>query len=492
MDVELRFLGRDKKLRPRGQFTYCVLPYIEGQRYTFGHSYEDCRDGGEFFFLFRIRAFGAMVTSARFQISCRHGHYWIKRLSNGQDYAIFLNKTEVCDTTDGKKITLGDMLVLREDGTYPPPPWWKVLKWKVFSNQERKYSPENYQYKNVFRFQERCVTFTIPDPSRNHVFQMTKYFPRDKTESYPALENMLILSKIFSHMGLLTLKICRLVSSLWESEAVPWLKSRSQIRFGFYPYNEPAQHSARLFLYRHEMLHLAHPNWHVDCFVEETNVMFDKFRDDLDKVLENCHPIRRLSCDFRHINNELLIKVLNRVAGSLEELEVCFHSSDNAREDITEFLQLVEFPLLRRLEIDMSPNVSLTIKPIWYEKLAGSLIRLSGKVSTLYLKSFIAPLNTQFLREIMSNREYPRLREVRIGKIDSDGMEILRGLRANLVRLEIKWFSDECEIRQVEEVVQRQRESLEFLYLEVPPDWGVVPVGEMPYLKRKDILFRQL
>ncbi|OXA49533.1 uncharacterized protein LOC118436871 [Folsomia candida] len=492
MDVELSFLGWYSKLKTRGQLVYCVLPYIEGQQYTFGHSYEGCVDGEEFLFLFRIQSFEEVVSSARFQISCRHGNYWIKRLSTGQDYAIFLNKTEVCDSTDGMKMTLGDMLVIEDTcgGPDPPPPWWKFSRWKVFSKGNKKRS---YQYKNSWRFQERTI-YTPFDPSGDHALEMIEYFPRDTTESYLALDNTLILSKIFSHLGLSTLKNCRLVSSLWESEAVPWLKSRSEIRFKLYPYSELTNSPPRLFLYRHEMLPFAHPNWHVECFDDGKNLTFPKLSHDLDQILENCHVIRRLSCvHYPSMNNVLLIGLLNRLAGSLEELAICFETCENVGEDITELFQVIEFPLLKRFEIDMGPNVVSTIRPEWYESLTGSMIRLSRRVSAMYLKSESAPMNANFLREIVSNREsYPRLREVRVRKIDRDGMEVLRGLRAGLVRLEINWFSDECEIRQVEGVVQGQRNSLEFLRLEVPPGWGVVPVGEMPYLKRKQILFREV
>lgn len=119
----------------------------------------------------------------------------------------------------------------------------------------------------------------------------------------------------------------------------------------------------------------------------------------------------------------------------------------------------------------MDPNGSSTIRPALYEKLTRSLIKLSDKVSALYLKSCNAPMNTYFLREIVSNMEsYLRLREVRIKKINWDGMEVLNRLRPGLVSFEINWFIDECKIRQVEKVVQRQRNSLEFLYLEVTAD----------------------
>ncbi|OXA49535.1 uncharacterized protein LOC110854739 isoform X2 [Folsomia candida] len=468
------------------QFVHCVLPYIEDQRYTFGHSYKGCEGGEEFICLSRIRWVGNLdVTSARFQISCHHGNYWIRRVSSTQDYAIFLNQTEVCYTM---RMTPGDMFTLGETCVepYPPPPWWKFSLWNVFSTEQRNNSPQNYLHKNVFRFQARSISTTF-DTS---LFPRIEYFPPDTTEPYGALENTLILSKIFSFLALPTLKNCRLVSSLWESEAVSWMKARSEIRFKFYTYREPAQNRPKLFLYRHEMLHFANPNWHVDCRIEEEDEMFRKLSDDLDKVLENCHVIRRLNCDYRpNIDNVLLIRLLNHVAGSLEELSVCFQDCQNARKDIAELFELVEFPRLKRFEIDMGPNGSSPIRPACYKNLTCSLIKLSSKVSTLYVKSNNAPMNTHFLREIVSNREYPRLMEALIKKIDWDGMEVLRGLKASLVRLEINGFSEECEIRQVEEVVQRQRESLEFLYLEVPPDWEVVPVGEMPFLKRKDILF---
>ncbi|XP_035711230.1 uncharacterized protein LOC118436751 [Folsomia candida] len=499
MDVGLRFLGRNSEFKTHAQFVFCVLPYIEGHRYTFGHSFQGCEGGEEFLFLFRFRWGQCLekVTSARFQIYCRHGNFWVKRVSNVPDYSIFLNETEVCDNPDGMRMTLGDLFVLAEtcDGPYPPPPWWKFSRWKGFSKEndnQKRNSPRYYQHKNVFRFQARRILLTV-DPFENVAFPNISYFPRDTSESYPALENTLILSKIFSHLGLSTLKNCRLVSSIWSSEAVPWLKSRSEIRFKFYTYREPAQNRPKLFLYRHEMLHFANPNWHVECFVDETNVMFDKLSYDLGKVLENCHVIRRLSCVYRPtIDNVLLIRLLNHVAGFIEELAVCFENCGNAEDDITEFFQLIEFPLLKRFEFDMGNNVLSTIRPAWYENLTGSLIKLSSRVSVLYLKSKNAAMNTHFLREILTNREFPRLRDVRVRKIDSDGLEILMGLRAGLVRLEINWFSNDCETRQVEEVVQRQRNSLEFLYLEVPPDWGVVPVGEMPYLRRKVILFRKV
>ncbi|OXA37863.1 uncharacterized protein LOC118433409 [Folsomia candida] len=356
-----------------------------------------------------------------------------------------------------------------------------------------KKRPDDFQNTFDFRFQPRSDPITS-DPPDNYASDsaILAYFPRDTAESYIALENTLILSKIFSHLGLSTLKICRLVSSLWESEAVPWLKSRSEIRFQFYAYREPAM-SMKFFFYTSEMLPFAHPNWHMDRLNTGDTATLSKLGDDLDRILKNCHPmIRRLSCVYCHtINNALLAKLLNRFAASLEELSVWFDDCENAEEDITEFFNLIDFPLLKRFEIDMGCSVLSTINPAWYVNLTRSLIKLSSRVSALYLKSNSAPLNTYCLREIFSNREYPRLREVRIKKIDSDGMEVLRGLRAGLVRLEINGFSDECEIRQVEEVVQRQRESLEFLRLEVPPDWGVVPVGEMPLLKRKEIFFKQ-
>ncbi|OXA49532.1 uncharacterized protein LOC118436834 [Folsomia candida] len=498
MDIELRFLGHRHKFNTRDQFIYCVLPYIEGQRYTFDHSYEGCGDGEEFLLLLRVRWFGKeKVSSARFQISCRHGNHWIKRVSDAKNYAIFLNEKDVCDTPDGMKISSGDIFVLAENvfqEYYPPPRWWKP-KWKVFSKGivQRKNCPEDFQYTFVFCFQPRSIPTTL-DPNAS---QKIEYYPPDTSESYLALENTLILSKIFSYLALPTLKNCRLVSSFWESEAVPWLKSRSEIRFQFHVYRGPVK-SMKFFLYRNEMLPFAHPNWHVDRLNTGDTATFSKLGDDLDRLLTNCDPmIRRLSCVYCHtINTALLARLLNRVAGSLEELCVLFDNCENAGEDITEFFELIEFPLLKKFEIDMGDSVLPSIRHEWYVNLTPSLIKLSSKVSSLYFKSNSAPLNGYCLREIVSNRDYPRLREVRIKKIDRDGMEVLRGLRAGLVRLEINGFSDECEIRQVEdnlqEVVQRQRNSLEFLYLEVPPDWAVVPVGDMPFLNRKDIFFGQV
>ncbi|XP_035708164.1 uncharacterized protein LOC118435825 [Folsomia candida] len=352
------------------------------------------------------------------------------------------------------RISLGDIFVVAERVRLKPAdqPWWKP-KWKVFSkkNLQSKNSPGYFQHTCVFSFQARSILTTF-DPSEYYSLPKTEYFPSDSTESYSALENTLILSKIFSHLAPSTLKNCRLVSSFWESEAVPMLKSRSEIRFQFYAYREPSK-STRFFLYRHEMLPFAHPNWHVDLIDTGETVMFCKLRSDFDKVLEqNCGPIRRLSCVYcPTINNVLLVRLLNRLAGS----------SDWRSER--------------------------------YGNLTRSLIKLTRRVSALYLRSYSAPMNAHYLREIVSSKEsYPRLRDVRIRKINWDGMEALRGLKAGLVRLEINWFSDECEIRQVEKVVQRQRDSLEFLYLEVPPDWGVFDVGEMPYLKRKYILFRRV
>ncbi|XP_035711196.1 uncharacterized protein LOC118436723 [Folsomia candida] len=493
MDIELRFLGRDHKFKTTRQFVYCVLPYIEGQRYTFGHSYQPCGGGEEFLYLLRIRLFGKEKEAARFQISCRHGKYRIRRLSNAQNYAIFLNETEVCDTTEGMRISLGDILVVAEHNTLKYPSWWKS-RWKFLSkeNVQRKNRPENFQHTCVFSFQARRLPTTF-DSSENEDSSKFEYFARDTTETYSALENTLILSKIFSYLALPTLKNCRLVSSFWESEAVLLLKSRSEIRFQFYAYREPAK-STRFFLYRHEMLPFAHPNWHVDRIDTGETVMFCKLSVDFDKVLENCGVIRRLSCVYcPTINNVLLIRLLNRLANSLEELSICFENCGNSEDDITEFFPYIEFPLLKRFEIDMDPNVSSTIRPERYANLTRSLIKLTSRVSALYLKSYNARMNAHFLREIVSNKEsYPRLREVRIRKINWDGIEVLRGLRADLVRLEINWFSDECEIRQVVEVLQGMRNSLVFVYLEVPPDWEVVPVGEMPYLKKKDILFRRV
>ncbi|XP_035701237.1 uncharacterized protein LOC118433422 [Folsomia candida] len=499
MDIELRFLGRDHNFKTSRQFVYCVLPYIEGQRYTFGHSYQPCGSGEEFLYLLRIRLFGKEKEAARFQISCRRGKFWIKRLSNAQNYAIFLNETEVCDTTDGMKLSIGDILVVAEHNTLKysvSQRSWLNPRWKLFSkeNTQRKNRPGNFQHTCVFTFQARRIPTTFDSPAY-HASMKFEYFPRDATESYNALENTLILSKIFSHLGLPTLKNCRLVSSLWDSEAVPWLKSRSEIRFKFYAYREPAK-STRFFLYRHEMLPFTHPNWHVDRIDTGETVTFCKLSVDFDMVVENCGVIRRLSCVYcPTINNLLLTRLLNRLSSSLEELSICFENCGNAGDDITEFFPFIEFPLLKRFEIDMDPNVSTTIRPSKYENLTRSLIKLSSKVSALYLKSYSAPMNAHFLQEIVSDKgSYPRLREVRIKKVNSEGIKVLRGFRTGLVRLEINWFSDECEIRQVEEIVQRQRESLEFLRLEVPPYWGLlgsIPV-ELPYLKRKDILFRRV
>lgn len=87
-----------------------------------------------------------------------------QKFQNAKNYAIFLNETEVCDTTDGMRISLGDIFVVAERVRLKPAdqPWWKP-KWKVFSkkNLQSKNSPGYFQHTCVFSFQVRARHWTV-------------------------------------------------------------------------------------------------------------------------------------------------------------------------------------------------------------------------------------------------------------------------------------------------------------------------------------------
>ncbi|OXA46004.1 hypothetical protein Fcan01_19162 [Folsomia candida] len=295
-------------------------------------------------------------------------------------------------------------------------------------------------------------------------------------------------------MAISTLKNCRLVSSLWNSEATTWLKARSEIRFKYYSIDPSV--TMKYFLYGHEMVHFAHPNLCMVTYCDYREDNFARLSPYLDLLLENCnYRIPRLRCSYNRFANCIFpLRLISRLAGNLEELELSLqvmYDSDDVRNPAT--FPFVEMLLLNRFVVDLDPEAMDWKRPEKYVDLIRSLISLTNRVSFLSLTSHSAILNGIFLREIVSNQSnaYAGLKELHVRQINRDGLCAIERMRPDsLVRLEIDWIRDDCEIQLVESVVQRLRNPLQVLCLGVPRNWAIVPLGELPYLERKEIYFR--
>lgn len=110
----------------------------------------------------------------------------------------------------------------------------------------------------------------------------------------------------------------------------------------------------------------------------------------------------------------------------------------------------------------------------------------------LSLSSFESRVNTMILKELVRDNGFSEMKEIKVCKIDKEGLHLLRQLGEDnsLRKIGIDDFEDDCKTEDVNRLLLKHKKSLEETSMYVSIDWENHFWPELPSLKKEMIYFR--
>ncbi|XP_021953319.1 uncharacterized protein LOC110850147 [Folsomia candida] len=466
-DAELRISGGGLCRSQR----IAILPYIEGQKYTFGDTFTSREEQGEFIFWFGGKQGGnnpGLEEGVKFdkkstkngtvcEIVCKDKKFWLIPLGDWMEGdvrnyvdVLFLNDVAV-NTKEKQKLKFGDELsVIRTIEEVGPS--------TLAANQTRIHNS-----RIVLEFKERELLSELDVLIEKHYRKRTKRKTDNKVDLFYPGKNSLILSKILSFLDTNQLKNVRFISNIWNQEAVKILRKRTIAMFRIFPRfqtNYSGQthacsgfYSTPFLQYNHEMKHNPIMNWDI-LLPHFATSDTDKYKElnctegkpgaklivDLNWFLTSrLHSVKNLTLGGpikSTFDMTIRFQILDKLKETLQDLNFAGEWEDPTIQEDDDFTTQasISLPHLKVLTLSTNSRKTLTATSFHFFR---SLIASLPRVQSLHLISHHFPtLSIYFLEELDS--KFRNLDEVTLNHVSRTELELLCKFDKPLRKLALK------------------------------------------------------
>ncbi|OXA43071.1 hypothetical protein Fcan01_21990 [Folsomia candida] len=302
-----------------------------------------------------------------------------------------------------------------------------------------------------------------------------------KSASIP-WDTSIILSRILIHLNFVELKSVRLVSRLFNQEAIILIKKRGYARLDFGTYTHT--NLMTYFRYVNEMRDCLMPSWKLKLFKINEPHQFvrkhlylsslqRKFQYDINHLLTNLNSyvtILKLSGPiYSSLDWEFRMQILDKLSGTL--VEICFSGNSGTRDVINParmvyFQKILKFRPLQKFVLCLDRRSRWLNRPNFdFIPPNGHILTVSG-IRSLHLDS--EKIWTHMFINLSAS--FPNLEEVTIHSLSLIGLQFLFKLARPLMTLILTGFLDfgREHLPQFEQLLEKHSKSLVTLEFILP------------------------
>lgn len=291
-----------------------------------------------------------------------------------------------------------------------------------------------------------------------------------------------ILSRILIHLNFVELKSVRLVSRLFNQEAIILIKKRGYARLDFGTYTHT--NLMTYFRYVNEMRDCLMPSWKLKLFKINEPHQFvrkhlylsslqRKFQYDINHLLTNLNSyvtILKLSGPiYSSLDWEFRMQILDKLSGTL--VEICFSGNSGTRDVINParmvyFQKILKFRPLQKFVLCLDRRSRWLNRPNFdFIPPNGHILTVSG-IRSLHLDS--EKIWTHMFINLSAS--FPNLEEVTIHSLSLIGLQFLFKLARPLMTLILTGFLDfgREHLPQFEQLLEKHSKSLVTLEFILP------------------------